>query len=304
MPTATTPCCAPWTRRHRLRPTPSASAPLRRCDAATLERILASPPSAGNGASATLPRRGTARARRLRWALVPLGALALIGGVALTPNPGPDASAYASWTPAPSTPDPQSLALADDACRADLRRSGNARSGDPSLDVDRASTDLADRRGDFVAIVYWTPDPDLAVTCIVHNPRGSDEVDVVSSAEAGSSGPAQIVPADGFFPGGYFDSTGPEPTGLARLLDPGPFFHGSVTSGSVGRDVVGVTVHAGTFTTEASVAEGRYGAWWPGPAVECAPQKTGVLRCDPLMTYDLHLADGTTTTDAKPLPPR
>lgn len=270
---------------------------------ALLERIVTTEAPAPNGAAASSPLRPRARStRRLRLVLVPIAALALTGGLLLAQGSGPQASAYASWMPTPSAADPKSLALADAACRADLRSSGGDRTAGPSLNIDRASTGLADRRGDFVAIVYWTPDPDLEATCIVYNPPGSADVDVVSSS-GGSSWPASTVAADDFILGGYFQSTGPEPTGLTRLLDPGPYFRGSVISGVVGSNVIGLTVHAGTFTTEASIADGRYGAWWPGPAAKCTSQKSGVLKCDPLMTYDLHLADGTTTTNAKPAQP-
>lgn len=281
---------------------PALSAAERDRAQALLERIVATAVPAPD--AATSPARPRARrTARLRLALVPIAALALTGGLLLAQGSGPQASAYASWTPTPSAADPKSLALADAACRADLRASAGQGPDGPSLDIDRARTGLADRRGDFVAIVYWTPNPHLEATCIAYNPQGSDDVDVVSSSGGGSSGPAPTMAADDFILGGYFQSTGPEPTGLARLLDPGPYFRGSVISGSVGSNVIGLTVHAGTFTTEASITDGRYGAWWPGPAAKCAPQKSGVLKCDTLMTYDLHLADGTTTTNAKPARP-
>ena len=282
---------------------PALSAAERDRAQALLERIITTEVPAPNPATFSPPRPRARRTARLRLALVPIAALALAGGLLLAQGSGPGASAYASWTPTPSAADPQSLALADAACRADLRASAGQGPDGPSLDIERASTGLADRRGDFVAIVYWTPNPDLEATCIVHNPPGSDDVDVVSRS-GGSLGPAPTtLAADDFVLGGYLDSTGPQPTGLARLFDPGPYFYGSVISGSVGSNVVGLTVHAGTFTTEASIADGRYGAWWPGPAARCGPQKSGVLKCDTLMTYDLHLADGTTTTNASPARP-
>ncbi len=170
------------------------------------------------------------------------------------------------------------------------------------LDVDRAAMDLADRRGELVAIVYSTPE--TTATCIVHHPRGSDEAEVSSMSGSSTAGPSELVPADGICPGGTFEDQGPEPTGMARLFDRTPHFRGAVVSGAVGRDVVGLTIRAGIFTVEATVAQGRYGVWWPGPAMECGPQENGVLRCDPIMAYDLHLADGSTITDAAPVVPR
>lgn len=70
----------------------------------------------------------------------------------------------------------------------------------------------------------------------------------------GSSGPALKAPATGFTQGAISE------------------FHGaSITDGAVGTAVTGVTIHAGTLTVNASVQNGRYAAWWPGPAFQSGP---------------------------------
>uniref|UniRef100_UPI003D7C6FCE hypothetical protein n=1 Tax=unclassified Kineococcus TaxID=2621656 RepID=UPI003D7C6FCE len=73
----------------------------------------------------------------------------------------------------------------------------------------------------------------------------------------------------------------------------------SITSGAAGTDVAGVTIHAGSCTVQATVRQGRYVAWWPGPAFRdetAAP--SGPDRSTLLLTYDLTLSDGTVIRDA------
>ena len=46
---------------------------------------------------------------------------------------------------------------------------------------------------------------------------------------------------------------------------------------------------------------GRYAAWWPGPALEGGPRKpSGEGGPELILTYDLTLADGTVIHNAQP----
>ncbi|MEV0568331.1 hypothetical protein [Dactylosporangium sp. NPDC050588] len=110
----------------------------------------------------------------------------------------------------------------------------------------------------------------MSGSCLARQPRGTDDVDDLQAAVGGGEGPALIPPALGFTQGA-----------LAG------YRNASITDGAAG---TGVTVHAGDHTVQASVRDGRYVAWWPGPS-------TGVL------TFDLTLADGTVIRDATPHPP-
>jgi hypothetical protein len=76
------------------------------------------------------------------------------------------------------------------------------------------------------------------------------------------------------------------------------------TIGAVGEEVAGVTIHAGSLAVEASVQNGRYAAWWPGPAFEGGPpEPSGKGGPEPILTYDLTLTDGTVIRDAQPTLP-
>ena len=61
---------------------------------------------------------------------------------------------------------------------------------------------------------------------------------------------------------------------------------------------------SGTLTAKASVQNGRYAAWWPGPAFESGPpMPSGKGGPEPILTYDLTLTDGTVIQDAQPALP-
>lgn len=78
----------------------------------------------------------------------------------------------------------------------------------------------------------------------------------------------------------------------------------SATDGLVGDDVVAVTLHAGGTTAQATVDDGWYGAWWPGPAFAGGSDQTdGEGDLEPQITYDLTLTDGTVIRDAQPAQP-
>ena len=65
-----------------------------------------------------------------------------------------------------------------------------------------------------------------------------------------------------------------------------------------------MTIHAGRFAVQATVARGRYVAWWPGPSFEDRPAEAdGPGGPELIVTYDLTLTDGTVVRDAQPTRP-
>ncbi|MDP9397777.1 MAG: hypothetical protein M3P96_08120 [Actinomycetota bacterium] len=193
---------------------------------------------------------------------------------------GGDDAAYASWTATPTVVSAHDLDAVVSACKDQVE----SYFADPG----QARLVLAERRGDHVAVLYRTEDPDISASCLARNPPGSREVDDVDSGAGGSSGPALAAPPRGFTQGALSSSD-----------------EASITDGAVGAEVVGVSIHAGTRTVAASVQNGRYAAWWPGPAFRSGPPgPRGKGRRELILTYDLTLADGTVIRDAQPTLPR
>lgn len=287
-----------------------------------LERIVAEAagPTPGRDTAGLTQARQARRSwhPRRRLLLVPLAVAALAVPLVLAPDPVPglDRAAYASWTPAPTAVDGRSLHAATSACRDETGKEEWTNETDGGFDPRDARQVLAERRGEFVAVVLWSPSAKVTIRCLVHDPSGTGSVGSIDVSTVSDGGWGPLAPRT-FRPGGYTDGTGsgidvPSTSWWMSSVDriagfvlnggrqvPPPF-RGSVVDGFVGEGVSGVTVHAGEYTVEATVAGGRLVAWWPGPAADCYPQDTGVLRCDPIMTYDLHLADGTTVVDAQP----
>ncbi len=235
--------------------------------AASLDRLVAVPPGP--------PQRIRPRVRPLL--VLPTAAVALAAGALLLPRGG-ERIAFTSWTPTPSPLTASELALVAPVCRDKL--------GGDSLDLDRAQLALAERRGEFVALLYRTDNPDMSGSCVLHNRRGSTDVDDLSAASGGSSGPA-LRPGPRRFTEGGFHQTQDV----------------TITDGGVGSEVRGVTLHALGLTVEASVRNGRYVAWWPGKAFRDVRVGSGVEpRLD--VTYDLTLVDGTVIRNAAPQRPQ
>jgi hypothetical protein len=247
----------------------------------TLERIVATPPSFG---ASRLAAPAPARRSRRRLVLAAAVAITLIVGAAVVQGGRDGGAAYASWTATPASVASDELDAAASACRDELRGS--------SIDPDRAKLVLAERRGDYVALLYRTDVPDMSGSCLARNPKGSTDVDDVKTGVGGSSGPALKAPARGFTQGAISEFGG-----TPRV---------SITDGAVGDEVTGVTIHASTLTVKASVKNGRYTAWWPGPAFESlsgAPGGKEGPKEGPILTYDLTLADGTVIHNAQPTIP-
>lgn len=234
-----------------------------------LERILATDPGPVDGP-------GEQQERWRRPLVLAGAAAALAAGVTVLPGLDGEQDAYASWTASAQLLDPDAVGAPAVACR-DALEGG-------SLDVARAVLVLAERRGELVGLLYRTDDPDVSGSCIVHAPVGRDAVELLSAAAGGGSGPAQVVSGAQFTEGALHSSA-----------------DASITDGAVGPEVTGVTIHVGggDLRVEATVAAGRYVAWWPGPAHRDDAAGEGVLD----LSYDLTLADGTVLRDVAPTRP-
>jgi len=247
----------------------------------TLERIVATTPAPHAWQPAD---PAPAPPSRRRLVLVPTAVLALIVGSVLVQGGRGGDAAYASWTATPSSVSSDDLEVAASACNDQLRRWAGDGTG---IDPDKARLALAERRGDHVALLYRTDDPDNSTACLLRNPQGSTDVDNLEIGAGGSSGPALAAPARGYTQGmiGEFDGA-------------------SITDGAVGHQVTGVTIHAGSLTVKATVDNGRYTAWWPGPAFSSGPvEPSGEGGPESILTYDLTLTDGTVIHNAQPTRP-
>jgi hypothetical protein len=233
-----------------------------------LERIVATPAP---------PEHAPRRRRQARLVLVPVAVAALVLGALVLRDDDGSGVAYASWTAAPSAVSADDLEAVIEACRDQL--------GDRDIPVV-----LAERRGDYVAVLFHRDVPDTASSCVATNRPGSDRVDDVAAGTGGSSGPAWTPPAGRITEGMISQHGGDRPAAF--------------TEGAVGPGVVGVTIHAGPQTVTATVANGRYAAWWPGQAfAPFEPQPSGEGGPEPMLVYDVHLADGSVERGVAPARP-
>ena len=187
-------------------------------------------------------------------------------------------AAYASWSAIPASVAGDDLEAASSACEDKLRQFAG---GTTSIDPERAELVLAERRGDHVALLYRTDDPDISTTCFLRNAQGTTHVADLEIASGGSTGPALRAPATGFTQGAIAEFDG-----------------ASITDGAVGDAVAGVTIHTSGLTVRATVENGRYAAWWPGSAFD-----TGGRAPKLNLTYDLILEDGGVIPNAEPTRP-
>lgn len=239
-----------------------------------LDNIVASAPGASGPAGPVRRSR-----RRLMLACGAAAAAALAGAVGVLPGDVGGGRAYASWTPVPIPLTDAEVAMIGPECRDGL--AGGL------LNLKQARLVLAERRGEYAMLLYRTDNPDMAGSCLAHNVPGSDDVEDVRSGVGGGSGPAQTAPPTGYTQGAIAD-----------------FIDASVTDGAVGTDVTGVTIHARELSVQASVANGRFVAWWPGRAFHDTDQPSGEGGPELFITYDLTLRDGTVLRDAQPTLPR
>ncbi|MCM4080286.1 hypothetical protein [Paractinoplanes hotanensis] len=230
--------------------------------ATTLDRIVATPPDP--------PRRF---AGRRGWMLIPAVAAAVAVVLAVAPWGG-DGRAYATWTAVPMPLTSAETGLVGAACQDDLRIYR-------ALDLDRAELVLAERRGEYVAMVYRYDNPASEASCLARNLPGTDDVDEVKTTASGSSGPFEKAPAGRFMEGAL--SVFPEGV--------------SITEGAAGPGVAGLTIHTEGISVQATVHNGRWVAWWPGRAL--VEDGNGKWRDVP-RTYDVLLNDGRILRDARP----
>jgi hypothetical protein len=258
---------------------------------AMLERIIAAPVTPEHAPVGA--RRQQRFSRKLIW--VPVVAVAVaVGSIVIPPGRGGgSATAYASWTSTPSAVAAGDLEAVTQACR-DYVAEQFAELGDhgPRFDAATIPVAIAERRGDFVAVLLQLDNPDYSVSCVATNRPGSSDVDDLSAAAGGSDGPAPIPPAGRITQGGS-SQFGDQPGASV-----------SFTSGLAGAGVVGVTIHAGPQVITATVKNGRYVAWWPGKAFADGPQQpSGQGGPAVILTYDVTLTDGTTKTNVSPALP-
>ena len=244
-----------------------------------------------------------ARSRSVRRvAAAGLAAAILAVGAIVLPARSPD-YAYADWTVTPTHVTTRDASRAAAACRESVSSAGDGRG--TSFPASKLTIRLAERRGawvlTFLSATLETTTADTA-SCIVHLPRGTDGPPVVVDWAGGGGGGSSAPTGAELTPGGTAQF-GPT-DGLEALIRGVPRHSEtfSTTTGHVGPDVVGVTIHAAGRTLEASVADGAYAAWWPWPAFD--PSTTGAPGGEggpePALRYDVTLRDGTVHRDIVP----
>lgn len=243
---------------------------LERADA-TFARILATP------SHDQVPQESDRPSRRRSLVLVGLVGAAGAAVPAMLVSGG---SAFASWTPKPEPLTAAAVTEAATTCRAALE-----------VPDQGERVVIAERRGGWTYVLIAGPKAEGA--CLMPD-------DLV-----GHQDPADHKD-EGFF--GTYDTDPVEAPTLARdrivetenmagsVPTPGPWFFSddegwfSSVQGYVGSGVTGVTVHPPVGPdVEASVANGRFAAWWPSdqPSSE-NPEVMGAW------TYTVTLADGST----------
>lgn len=238
---------------------------------AMFARILATPSHDELSEDPVRPRR--------RWSrlLVPVGVVG--AGGAVVPALLLGGSALGSWTP---TPEPLTGAAAAEAatiCRAIF-----------AVPDQGERVVIAERRGEWTYVLLAGPQAEAA--CLM--PEGLvDQQDPVADRREGfmgsytsDPGEAPTLARSGII--GYGGATSVPTNGLWHFGDDEEWV--TQVEGYVGRDVTGITVHTPIGTdVEASVANGRFAAWWPSvkPSSE-NPEVTGAW------TYTLTLVDGST----------
>jgi len=242
---------------------------------ATLDWIVTTSPwhQASRPAAPTPPRR-----TRRRLLLACSAVMTLVVGSVVVQGLRGSRAAYASWSASPTAVARADLDAAEAACHRKLHDFAD------NISPQRAKLVLAERRGNHVALLYWTENPYASAPCFARNQPGSSHVDNVDMSVGSSNGPAMKAPAQGF----TTDSIS-------------QFKGASFVDGAAGDTVTGLTIHAGTFTVHASVANGRYMAWWPGTAFRSGPlQPSGQGGPQETLTYDLTLTAGTVLVNAQP----
>lgn len=141
--------------------------------------------------------------------------------------------------------------------------------------------------GDVVALLFYQDTPETSVSCLLDFPEGSASPKEVTAGVGGSSGPS-VVAAD---------------NSSVKSME-GQFTIGgqvlSVVSGSVGADVASVTVRGADVDAAATITDGKYAAWNPGPMFEGGNAPSSEGGPEAIVSYTLTLNDGTVLRNALP----
>lgn len=229
--------------------------------------------------------------RRLAW--IGAAAATVAAAAVVVPATTGGQPAFADWTSESSAVAPADAEALRTAC---LDQVGATVGGDgaPEMASSDPATRLADRRGDWVSVLLTSTRTDryqFTVACLGRLPGGStnDPKDVthVVSGGGGFGAPDGHELVEGamaeFTVGGGF-------------LGLGHSERAATTHGEVGPEVAAVTLHAGGQVVEASVEDGTYAAWWPGPLFASSEAEASVR-------YDVTLRDGTVLYDVDPVHP-
>lgn len=243
--------------------------------AATFERIVSIP-------RGTPPQRSQVRRARSRWSsrrvLVPVG-LAAAAAVAVPVFSTGNGSAFASWTPTPEAIVGADATEAAAACRSVM--------GMPDAGQDVV---LAERRGGWTYVLLTGSGAEGA--CVMDdrlvgedNPPGPGKVGYMGHFSSDAPQAPTVGASDIDWTGG---------AGAMPVDGPWPFKKDESwltwVEGYVGNDVTGVVVHTPIGTdVQASVADGRFAAWWPSPMPSSKNPEV-----DGASAFTVTLSDGTT----------
>jgi len=246
----------------------------------TLARILATDPAG----PVTLPvRTGLARRPRRRWVVAFVGLVA-VGALVVAPGVIAGNTAYASWTATAQPITPAETAAAGKKCTAQYAGPEGFGPGSDGKMVAQSRTFLVERRGDWTFVLLTGPGEKgrggFEATCLMKDDAAADGANTGGGGGGGAASytePAVVLApnaAEVTSMGGSGGSTGST----------------YVSIGRVGSDVASVvidTIEQGPVT--ATIHDGYFAAWWPGPPMAPAPPKEEPAA----PTYTLIMKDGT-----------
>jgi len=245
----------------------------------TLARILATD-SAG---PVTPPvRTGLARRPRWRWVVACVGLVA-VGAFVVAPGLIAGNTAYASWTATAKAITPAETAAAGKKCTAQYSGPEGFGPGSDGKMVAQSHTFLVERRGDWTFVLLTGPGEKgrggFQATCLMKDDAAA------GGANTGGGGGGDAVSYDE--PAVVLAPNTAEVTSMGGSSTSTGSTWASV--GRVGSDVASVvinTIEQGPVT--ATVHDGYFAAWWPGPAMaQASPEEPASP------TYTLILRDGT-----------
>lgn len=252
----------------------------------TLARILATDPAEPAGPAAPPVRTGWARVPRRRWVLAG-AALVMASALVVAPALTHKETAFATWSAEATAATPSETAAGGEECR---RQWGGPEGIGPGSDgkiVAAAKASLVESRGAWTFVLLLSGG-DFEATCLYNRHPASDQ---------GFSGGGGTIKYD---------------TPVARALAPNAIeVHSegttgddnssyAETTGRVGAEVASVVVntpHQGAV--KATVHEGYFVAWWPGPGIPRMNMdpKAEALPEPESPTYTVILKDGSVRAD-------